>query len=296
MNTAIARSRLLFAGIAATVVIANVHSEPADAGLLNQAESRFKAIYDKEEFHPKKFQAEWLPDSSGYTVLETVPEVKESVRVRYDVTSGKRAVLDSAPKEKPGRSGNLSPDGKRMIVAEKGNLYVRDVDNDQKTPLTKNAPDGPVSNGQAVWSPDGNWIAFEQSDESDVKLRSELVPGDPSYPEVRQVRFARVGGTIPTLRVGVVDPQGKETHWLPIPAPAEGFYLGNVNWAGNSHELLIEKLSRFRNETLVPARRHSNRRHPDGLPRNQRGVGGFQPHQQLGVEFDAWWSGVHLRV
>ena len=57
-----------------------------------------------------------------------------------------------------------------------------------------------------------------------------------------------MGGAIPTLRVGVVDAQGKETRWLPIPMPAEGFYLGQVDWAGNSHELLIEKLSRFRNE------------------------------------------------
>ena len=162
--------------------------------------------------------------------------------------SGKRTVLDSAPSEHPGKSGNLSPDGRRELVAERGNLYVRDLDSDRKIPLTKSAPDGPVSNQGAVWSPDGKWIAFVQSDESAVKLRSELVPGDPSYPEVRQVRFARVGGTIPSLRVGVVDDQGKETRWLPIPIPAEGFYLGEIGWAGNSQELLIEKLSRFRNE------------------------------------------------
>jgi dipeptidyl-peptidase-4 len=48
--------------------------------------------------------------------------------------------------------------------------------------------------------------------------------------------------------VGVVDAQGKATRWLPIAIPAEGFYLGQVQWAGNSHELLIEKLSRFRDE------------------------------------------------
>jgi dipeptidyl-peptidase-4 len=87
-----------------------------------------------------------------------------------------------------------------------------------------------------------------QSDDSRVKLRAVLVPGDPTYPEVKQVRFARVGETIPTLRVGVVDAQGKETRWLSIPDPVEGFYLGKVDWAGNSHELLIEKLSRFRDE------------------------------------------------
>jgi dipeptidyl-peptidase-4 len=39
-----------------------------------------------------------------------------------------------------------------------------------------------------------------------------------------------------------------ETKWLPIPTPEEGIYLGQVSWAGNSNELLIEKLNRFRNE------------------------------------------------
>jgi dipeptidyl-peptidase-4 len=238
----------LLAIVAAAVAPPDVRGQPAGEALLKQAESRLRAIYDRDEFRPKSFRADWLADSSGYTVLEPVPDAKEQVRVRYDVATGKRTVLDSAPSEEPGKSGHLSPDGRRELVVERGNLYVRDLNSGLKIPLTKSGPDGPVSNHGAVWSPDGKWIAFVQSDESEVKLRSELVPGDPSYPEVRQVRFARVGGTIPALRVGVVDDQGKETRWLPIPIPAGGFYLGEIGWAGNSHELLIEKLSRFRNE------------------------------------------------
>jgi dipeptidyl-peptidase-4 len=50
------------------------------------------------------------------------------------------------------------------------------------------------------------------------------------------------------LRVGVVDAGGKQTRWLSIPEPSEGFYLGQVGWAGNSDELLVEKRSRFRDQ------------------------------------------------
>jgi dipeptidyl-peptidase-4 len=228
------------------IVISGMGAETSPGNPLKEAESRLRAIYERNEFRAKRFQADWLPDSTGYTVLEQVADGKDPELVRYDAASGERSVLESPRKDLPGRSGNVSPDGRSVLVSTRGNLYVRERDTDREIRLTHSPADGPVSNDRAVWSPDGEWIAFVQSDESAVRLRSFLVPGDPTYPEVKQGRFARVGEVIPTLRVGVVDACGKETRWLSIPIPTEGYYLGQVEWAGNSHELLVEKLSRFR--------------------------------------------------
>ncbi len=219
-------------------------AEPEDTRL-REAETQLRAIYDHREFHAKSFRADWLPDSSGYTVMEPVPGADDRVLARYEADSGKRTVVESPRKKSV---GNLSPDGHHALYSDGGDLYVRDLHSDQIIPLTRNAAGGSVSNGQAVWSLDGKRIAYVQSDSSKVRERSVLVPSDPSYPEVREDRFARVGETISALRVGVVDAQGSETRWLSIPEPAEGFYLGQVSWAENSDELLVEKLSRFRDQ------------------------------------------------
>ena len=81
------------------------------------------------------------------------------------------------------------------------------------------------------WSSSGKAASFVKVDRTDVRLRSVLVPSDPSYPGVAEHRFARVGGTIEGLEVGIVNVDRKEVQWVSIETADEGFYLGQVDWA-----------------------------------------------------------------
>ncbi len=225
----------------------DVQGQDQTAAKLRQAAQRIRAIYERGEFREKRFWADWLDDSSGYVVMETPAGSRRGVAVQYDVADGKRTVLNRRTDQRRGRPENRSPDGERVLYSHQGNLHVHDLKTNQRTALTKNQRTESIHYNPVLWSPDGKRIAFVQSDSSRVRRRAMLSPGDPSYPQVRFDQFARVGEAITELQVGVVDAGGGETKWL-IPASREGHYLGQVHWAGNSQELLVEKLSRFRNE------------------------------------------------
>ena len=230
----------------------------ADTSWQQGVETRLKAIYDRKEFRPQKFQAEWLLDSSGYTVQERDPQADTMVKVTYLVRTGERVKPlsdEKNPEEKKPdekkrtqRGQILSPDGSKALEFEGRNLFVSDIVSGQRVQLTQNTTDRDLAYYDKMWSPDGQKILFIESDSTNVRQRTVLGTNDPSYPDVQKNRFARVGEVINKLRIGVVDSAGKNLTWLPIESPEEGIYLGQVEWAGNSDEVIVEKFSRFRNQ------------------------------------------------
>lgn len=210
-------------------------------------ENRLKSIYEKRDYSPRRFSAEWWPNSQGYTVDELDSQTGKRLKTHYDSSTGKR--LDVKPPGKRNRSRTLiSADGSRKIEYRNGDLFVRNLTVGEEIQLTERPAGRDVSYRQAQWSFDGSYIAFIEADQTKVRKRSMLVPSDPSYPGIREQKFARVGEHIGSLRVGIVDREGSDLKWLPIETPSEGYYLGMVDWVENSNELLVERLSRGRDK------------------------------------------------
>lgn len=209
-------------------------------------EIRLKEIYEKGQFSGKRFPGRWWPDSKGYSAQQADPKTGRRVTVHFDARTGEPT--EAKPPRSENRPRLVSPDGKYQLEFRDRNLFVRDLKSGRRTQLTQREKDREVSFRNPKWSPNSRHIAFTESDDSEVKERTMLVPSDPSYPGIRRQKFARVGEKITSLRVGIVDAEGKELKWVPIESPEEGFYLGMVEWAGESGELLIERLSRFRNK------------------------------------------------
>ena len=217
-----------------------------DADWMKWAIPRLKSVYELGEFRPKTFGGEWLPDSSGYTRREKDADTDKEIVVRHDAATGERTKVEGSDQKRPDPNGRMSPKGRQEIEFSDRNLFVRDLATGELRRITNRPADRDIWYRDPSWSPDGKHIVFIESDETEIRQRAVLVPSDPSYPEVRHHRFARVGEKIAALRVGVIDVEKQSTKWLDIEQPDEGFYLGQVDWAASYQEVLVEKLSRFR--------------------------------------------------
>jgi dipeptidyl-peptidase 4 len=297
---------LLFSFIVGIALPATPQDRASASALLATAEARLRTIYERRELDAKAFRGIWLPDGSGYTLLENAAGSGGRELVKYDAASGIRTVLLSQGQlvpagagkplaiedylvspdggrilvqtnGRPGEEGrrrvvdywifertsgtireavkgadaaplrnSFSPDGSRIIFMARQNLNVVDLRSGKSSALTTDGAADSISYGNAAWSPDGARIAFVRTDSSALGLRPLVDPIEPTYPKVRYVRFAVVGSAIPELRVGVAAAEGGAVRWIALPAAPKGFYFGDVSWAGNSDELLVEQQSRGR--------------------------------------------------
>ncbi|MDA7928471.1 S9 family peptidase [Mariniblastus sp.] len=224
-----------------------VAQQKFDAWSDGATENRLKSIYESAEYSPRRFSPEWWSNSEGYSVDERDAQSRKVVKAHYRAQTGAR--VDSPPVRKVSRArSRISPDGSHQIEYIEGNLFVKNRATEQQIQLTNRQSGRDIGFREPRWSLDGKLISFIESDQTDVRKRSMLIPSDPSYPGVREQRFARVGEDIGSLRVGIVDRSGQNLQWLPIETPEEGYYLGMVEWAGSTNELLIERLSRARDK------------------------------------------------
>ncbi|MCA8999402.1 MAG: DPP IV N-terminal domain-containing protein, partial [Planctomycetaceae bacterium] len=238
------RARATFVQVIAVILLGGTSLNADTNDWAKIAEPRLRSIYELEEFRERPFEAEWLLDSSGYVVNQRDEQSDQTQRIEYDVRSGEQRSIKVS--EAP--EGILSPDGSHVLRFRGRDLIVRELATGNIVQLTEKPEERDLFFRDPQWSPNGQRVLFVESDETDVRLRPTLDPTDPSYPTVRQRRFARVGETIARLRIGVVGRDGGAIQWLPVDVPEEGCYFGQVDWAENSEEVIVETLSRFRNQ------------------------------------------------
>jgi tricorn protease len=98
------------------------------------------------------------------------------IDIKEDFASGRSALVDAS---KHIESASSAPDGQRAIVVARGDLYSVPAKDGAPRPLTRTST---AHERDAVWSPDGKWIAYnsDATGENELYVRAQDGKGEPT--------------------------------------------------------------------------------------------------------------------
>ena len=113
--------------------------------------------------------------TSGATIWRPGKSAPVPIEIKEDFASGRAAFVDAS---KHTESVNLAPDGQRAIVVARGDLFSVPAKDGTSRALTKTSN---AHERDAVWSPDGKWIAYnsDETGENELYVRAQDGKGQP---------------------------------------------------------------------------------------------------------------------
>ncbi|MBD3223421.1 MAG: prolyl oligopeptidase family serine peptidase [Caldithrix sp.] len=158
----------------------------------------------------------------------------------------------------------FSPDGKRVGYVVNNNIYVEDLKTAEVVQLTHDGSDR-IINGTFDWvyeeelscrdgfrwSPDGQKIAYWQSDTKGTGTFYLINNIDSIYSQPIPLPYPKVGTTNSAVKVGVVPADGGRTRWFAIPGDPRNNYLARMDFIPHSPEVMIRQLNRLQNTNTV---------------------------------------------
>jgi dipeptidyl-peptidase 4 len=209
----------------------------------------------------------WSPDHTVLLIFtNTKPVWRRNTRGDYwvlELTSGRlRKLGGSTAGPSTLMFAKFSPDGRRVGYVRENNLYVEDVGGGDATALTADGSTT-VINGTFDWvyeeelmnyhadgwrwSPDGRNIAYWQLDADSVQSFQLIDNTDSLYSFIKPVQYPKAGTSNSAARIGIVSSLGGPTRWLDLEGDPRNHYIARMDWAGNSAEVLLQRLNRLQN-------------------------------------------------
>ncbi len=192
---------------------------------------------------------------------------------RYD-TRGDYWVLDLSDKsfrqigkDRPESSlmfAKFSPDASKVAYVSENNIYVEDLVSQSVKQLTTDGSET-IVNGTFDWvyeeefacrdgfrwSPDGQYIAYWQSDTEGTGVFDMINNVDSLYPKILHFPYPKAGTTNSAVKVGYVSVNDGATTWIDIPGDPRNNYIPRMEFIPNSNELFIQQLNRPQNTNKV---------------------------------------------
>ncbi|MBN8688614.1 MAG: S9 family peptidase [Chitinophagales bacterium] len=211
---------------------------------------------------------EWSADNNKLLLFTNTKKVwRYNTRGDYwvlDLKSGKLTQLGKSLPASTLMFAKFSPDGSRVGYVSQQNIYVEEIATGMITQLTKDGG-GDIINGTFDWvyeeelddrdgfrwSPDGNSIAYWQSDTKGVGTFYLINNTDSNYSKPLPFPYPKVGTSNSAVKVGVVAATGGATRWFDVPGDPRNNYLARMDFIPGSNEVMIRQLNRLQNSNKV---------------------------------------------
>ena len=181
-----------------------------------------------------------------------------------DLKSGKMQQLGKKFPEATLMFAKFSPDATRVAYVSGNNIYVENIADGTITTLTSDGNDV-IVNGTFDWvyeeefacrdgfrwSPDGQYIAYWQSDTEGTGWFDMINNVDSIYPTFVHFPYPKAGTTNSAVKVGYVSANGGATTWINIPGDPRNNYIPRMEFIPDSNELFIQQMNRAQNTNKV---------------------------------------------
>lgn len=174
----------------------------------------------------------------------------------YDLEAG---TLDKINVEGKQQLADLSPTENKVAYVYQNRMHIQDLSTGETVSFGKGKEDALMAgmvdwvyeeefsfHKGFHWSPDGNYIAYYQFDESEVPTFSMDVYGQDLYPEQDVFKYPKAGEVNSKVSIHIYDVKNNKDHEVSF-AGEKIEYFPRIKWTQEDDELIITSLNRHQN-------------------------------------------------
>ena len=194
---------------------------------------------------------------------ETESIYRHSSRSFYYIYDLKAGTLDRIDAEGKQQLADLSPTANKVAYVYENRMHIQDLDDPSKSVSFGEGKEDELIAGAVDWvyeeefsfhkgfhwSPEGNYIAYYQFDESEVPTFSMDVFGKGLYPSQDVFKYPKAGEVNSKVSIHIYDVKAQKDYKVEIPESVE--YFPRIKWTKEDDELVITSLNRHQDHLIL---------------------------------------------